>query len=278
MYFAKIPILIFVMRLFGVQSWLRYTGYFLLVFTALCFLASALWTGVHCSPGLHPVQDTNFLFGCVRSTIDTTVSRSSLSLAVDIVIFLLPLPSVAKLNLSQRKKVGVFIVFLTGSFGIAAAAASLYYQAGQSAQTSSNFTNAMLTAYVVASLENAIWDTNASSLYSIIECCTFLVVSCAPALRIFWVLYLSKTSLAIRLGVSGSKSGQGSDDLGPIAGPRSNSARRSEGNFTPNITVTTNAYIELDDAPRTGPATEYTAKINEGPDHTWTRSGNSWEK
>lgn len=147
MYFAKLPILIFVMRTFGIHKWLRYTGYFLIVFTALCFFAAAMWTGAKCSPGLHTV-DPIFLFSCVGATYHTTVSRNSLSLVVDLVIFALPLPFVFKLKLSRRKKIGVSLVFLTGSFGIVAAVVSLYYQTGQKSQTSSSITLAMLTTCV----------------------------------------------------------------------------------------------------------------------------------
>lgn len=42
-----VPIHIFVMRSFRVQSWLRYTSYFLMFFTAMFFLASAMWVGIH---------------------------------------------------------------------------------------------------------------------------------------------------------------------------------------------------------------------------------------
>lgn len=148
MYFAKLPILIFVMRTFGIHKWLRYTGYFLIVITALCFFAAAMWTGAHCSPGLH-IVDEIFLMACVKSTYETTVSRNSLSLVVDLVIFALPLPFVAGLKLSRRKKIGVSLVFLTGSFGIVAAVVSLYYQTGQASKSSSSITLAMLTTYAV---------------------------------------------------------------------------------------------------------------------------------
>lgn len=114
MYFAKLPVLIFLIRIFGIQKWLRYTAYFLMVITALGFLASALWTGLQCSPNLHKADEA-FLFNCVSATLYTTVSRNSLSLAVDLVIFFMPLPLIAQLKLARRKKIGVGLVFLAGS-------------------------------------------------------------------------------------------------------------------------------------------------------------------
>ncbi|GAB1316360.1 hypothetical protein MFIFM68171_06570 [Madurella fahalii] len=238
MYFAKLPILIFVMRTFGIHKWLRYTGYFLMVAMALCFFASAMWTGVHCSPGLHTV-DTAFLFSCVRSTYHSTVSRNSLSLVVDLVIFALPLPFVVNLKLSRRKKIGVALVFLTGSFGIIAAAVSLYYQTDQVAETSSSITNAMLT--------------------TIIECCTFLMVSCAPALRLFWSRYLGKTALAAKLGLNPSTAASTPQKSGDIASDR---YQESSGSGQAPIRVTTHRYIELEDASGSA-APAYTAKVND---------------
>ncbi|KXX80782.1 hypothetical protein MMYC01_203924 [Madurella mycetomatis] len=247
MYFAKLPILIFVMRTFGIHTWLRYTGYFLMIAMALCFFASAMWTGAHCSPGLHTV-DTLFLVSCVKSTYHTTVSRNSLSLAVDVVIFVLPLPFVVKLKLSRRKKIGVALVFLTGSFGIIAAVVSLYYQTGQAAETSSSITNAMLT--------------------TIIECCTFLMVSCAPALRLFWSRYLGKTAFAAKLGLDPSTAASTSRKSRDIILGQQQALSKSG---QEPIRVTTHHYIELQETSGTGvPA--YMAKVND----KWTH-GDVWE-
>lgn len=163
-----------------------------------------MWTGAHCSPGLHTV-DNVFLFSCVRSTYHTTVSRNSLSLVVDLVIFALPLPFVAKLKLSRRKKIGVFLVFLTGSFGIAASIVSLYYQTGQAPETSSSITLAMLTTCVIFFRFNSpTLVAQAHGFARIIECCTFIMVSCAAALRLFWSHYLARSAFAARLGLGPS--------------------------------------------------------------------------
>ncbi|KAK0662075.1 hypothetical protein QBC41DRAFT_32172 [Cercophora samala] len=239
MYFSKLPILIFVMRTFGIHKWLRHTGYFLIVFTAVCFFAAAMWTGAHCSPGLHTV-DLNFMFKCIDATFYTTVSRNCLSLVVDLIIFILPLPFVMKLKLSRRKKIGVSLVFLTGSFGIVAAVVSLYYQVGQKTQSSSSITLAMLT--------------------TIIECCTFLMVSCAPALRLFWSHYFGKSAFAVRLGLGNSKTGASSKMSKDASGGSGWGYSQTSGTAqkTP-IRVTTDHYVELHDVGQ-APHPTYAAK------------------
>ncbi|KAK4205439.1 hypothetical protein QBC40DRAFT_162446 [Triangularia verruculosa] len=251
MYFAKLPILIFVMRTFGIHRWLRHTGYFIIVFTAIGFFAAAMWTGAHCSPGLHTVN-VEFMFKCIDATFYTTVSRNCLSLVVDLVIFVLPLPFVVKLKLSRRKKIGVSLVFLTGSFGIVAAVVSLYYQVGQNTKSSSSITLAMLT--------------------TIIECCTFLIVSCAPALRLFWSHYFGKSAFAARLGLGNSTAGpsyQGSKDASRGSDWHHSQTPRSATN---PIRVTTDHYVELHDVAQAPVATN-TAKHHD----QWTNR-HVWER
>ena len=114
MYFAKLPLLLLFLRTFGIKKWLRYTCHSLMIFTALGFLASAMYTGIKCSPEIYD-PDVPFLFQCVGATFYTTVSRNVLSLVVDVVIFILPLPIILKLKLPLHKKIGIALVFLTGS-------------------------------------------------------------------------------------------------------------------------------------------------------------------
>ncbi|KAI1504831.1 hypothetical protein F5X99DRAFT_371110 [Biscogniauxia marginata] len=224
MYFAKLPLLILFLRSFGVKKWLRYTCYTLMVITAVGFLAAALYTGVNCSPEIHTSLGDPYLFRCVSATFYTTVSRNSLSLIVDMVIFVLPLPIVTKLKLPLRKKIGLALVFLTGTFALAAGTVSLYYQAGQLASTSSNITNAMLA--------------------TVIECCIVIIVSCAPAFRLFWTHYLKKSSLFSQFSESSSTTrSKGSQAVSTPGGvPKSSSGP---------IRVTTHHYIELRDYPNT---------------------------
>ncbi|KAF2683814.1 hypothetical protein K458DRAFT_42700 [Lentithecium fluviatile CBS 122367] len=222
MYFAKLPLLILFLRTFGIKKWLRYTCYFLVSFTAVGFLASAMYTGIQCSPEVYE-PGVPFLFQCVSATFYTTVSRNSLSLAVDVVIFILPLPIILKLKMALHKKIGIALVFLTGTFAIAAGVVSLYFQSSQIRSTSSNITNAMLT--------------------TVLECCIIIIVSCATALHLFWRNHLRKTSLFTRFGfgslasVTRSKRSR-TDDTTPLS-DRSKDPRA--------IRVTTDQYFELRD-------------------------------
>ncbi|KAK4172386.1 hypothetical protein QBC36DRAFT_362796 [Triangularia setosa] len=185
-------LLIFVMRTFGIHKWLRWTGYFFHRLHRTVFLYHRHVDWAHCSSGLHTV-DIPFMFNCVNATYYTVVLRNSVSLFVDVIIFIQPLPFVVKFKLSRRKKIGVALVFLNGGFGIIAAV-----------------------------------------------CCTFLIVSCAPALRLFWSHYFGKSAFATRLGLGDSMT------------------EGSSKNSQQPIKVTTDHYVELHDAAQ-APTPAYTS-------------------
>lgn len=72
-----------------------------------------LYAGINCSPDLHTVSPL-FMFGCVSALTDATIARGSISLALDIIMFILPLPVIAQLNMPLRRKIGLGFVFATG--------------------------------------------------------------------------------------------------------------------------------------------------------------------
>ncbi|KAF2877752.1 hypothetical protein BDV95DRAFT_555853 [Massariosphaeria phaeospora] len=223
MYFSKLPLLIFFLRTFGVKRWVRYTCYSLMTFTAVGFFASAMYTGIWCSPEIH-TADVPYLFNCVSATFYTTVSRNALSLAVDVVIFVLPLPIVLRLKMALHNKIGIALVFLTGSFALIAGVVSLYFQSSQIRSTSSNITNAMLT--------------------TVLECCIIIMVSCATALHLFWRNHLRRSALFSRFASTASTTmgtrSRKSQPRGTTLDGRSKSS-------TGPILVTTDHYIELRD-------------------------------
>lgn len=108
-------------------------------------LATLLYAGISCSPDLpQHVVAPPFLFSCVTALTDATIARGSLSLAMDVIMFVLPIPVITRLNMPLRRKIGLVFVFMTGLLAIAASALGLYFQKAQTGGTSSNFANALL--------------------------------------------------------------------------------------------------------------------------------------
>ncbi|KAL2756623.1 hypothetical protein ACRALDRAFT_2026664 [Sodiomyces alcalophilus JCM 7366] len=162
---AKAPILILFIRIFGVTHWLRRTCYVTLVLLFLLMVASGIWGSVLCSPEGRRV-DLAAMENCINRSLVVGVYNGVISLVVDIEIFLLPLPVLARLHLPTGQKIGVFAVFFTGLFAIIGAAISLYYRGTSLAGVETNQVGQMLGQVV----ENAVT----------------IMVGCAPSIRSFW--------------------------------------------------------------------------------------------
>ncbi|KAK3367760.1 hypothetical protein B0H63DRAFT_535858 [Podospora didyma] len=166
-YFAKVPILVLYLRIFGVYRWMRLACYGLLTAPFFVLSGSASYSAVMCAPDRR-VLDSTFSVGCMRAGLGTCVWNGSIALVADVVIFILPLPAISILRLPTRKKVGLYLVFLSGILGIAASAVALYYRSISLASFGSAST-------MVGEV-----------LGPVIECSIAIMVGCVPALSCFW--------------------------------------------------------------------------------------------
>ncbi|KAF2228640.1 hypothetical protein EV356DRAFT_537928 [Viridothelium virens] len=127
--FAKITFFIFYLQLFRPFKWLRILCYAGLVFTAITFpsflIAQLALATPH--PGeswLEMGQDPRDLKPLHYLSIPITAT----SFGIDIYTFVLPMLGLAKLKLSGRRKLGVFLVFLTGFAACISSFFGLYYK------------------------------------------------------------------------------------------------------------------------------------------------------
>lgn len=72
-----------------------------------------LYAGISCSPDLHQPTPP-FLFTCVAALTNATIARGSISLAIDVIVFILPIPIIVNLKMPLRRKIGVGLAFATG--------------------------------------------------------------------------------------------------------------------------------------------------------------------
>ncbi|KAK4221708.1 hypothetical protein QBC38DRAFT_448917 [Podospora fimiseda] len=168
-YFAKIPILLLYLRLFGgVYKWLRITCYMLFLIPVFVLAGSASYCTAYCVPERKTI-DGKFAHNCMESIAIICVFNGAFALVSDIIIFILPLPAIAQLTLAPKKKLGLFIIFLSGLLGVIACAVAVYYRA---------------IALSRFGQENA--NNIAEFLGPIVECSVALVVSSIPAMSSFW--------------------------------------------------------------------------------------------
>ncbi|KAI2792040.1 hypothetical protein POX_b02073 [Penicillium oxalicum] len=220
-YSAKLPLLFMLMRIFGIKRWLRWTCQFLVVFGTLGGLITLLYAGISCSPNLHRPTPP-FLFSCVTALTDATIARGSISLAIDVIVFILPIPVIVGLKMPLRRKIGLSLAFTTGLIAIGASALGLYFQAAQSHQSSTNFANALLV--------------------TIIESAIVIMVSCTPALHMFWTHHAGPLRKQLNLS-SVLVSHKSRDSTSKV---RDSADSDSNSNST-GITVSNHYYVELDE-------------------------------
>lgn len=112
-YSAKLPLLFMLIRAFGIKTWLRWSCVFLIIFGTLGGVITLLYAGISCSPDFHE-QTVPFLFSCITALTDATIARGSLSLVIDVAVFILPIPVIVNLKMTLRRKIGVAFAFGTG--------------------------------------------------------------------------------------------------------------------------------------------------------------------
>ncbi|KAK5655585.1 hypothetical protein OQA88_5516 [Cercophora sp. LCS_1] len=183
MWSSKTPILLLYIRLFGKpNTWLRVVSYIAILSTFVAFLIGICVVGAGCSPGRHATS-VDLLDACTAQANKVAFGLGFVALATDVVILALPLPVLVALRLPNREKVGLFVVFLAGTFAVIAGGTSSYFKwLSTSHKTSSNMRAAMLCR--------------------IVESCIAIIAGCVPATYAFWKTYVSKSPRFQRLSMA----------------------------------------------------------------------------
>ena len=110
---VKASLVFFFLRLFGTLSWVRATGYLVLILTFLSYFSYEVIVLVFCVPRSGEAWDSVILARCATSA-PATIAVGVCSVVADLVLFILPFPIIAGLTLSREKKRGLVLVFLLG--------------------------------------------------------------------------------------------------------------------------------------------------------------------
>ncbi|KAI0870671.1 hypothetical protein GGS24DRAFT_504563 [Hypoxylon argillaceum] len=174
-YFAKVPVLVLFTRLFGIRKWVQVTVWSSIAVGFVTFLAALLYSSVECSAGR--VYDAATEGACIQAAAKVGVVHGAASLALDIIIFIIPLSILSRLHLSTKKKIGLGLVFAVGIIAIAASAVALSFKVPSALGTaiSQQGTNSIILSFVEASIA--------------------IIVGCVPAIRSFWLNQLPSLSI-----------------------------------------------------------------------------------
>ncbi|KAI0006986.1 hypothetical protein F4779DRAFT_594136 [Xylariaceae sp. FL0662B] len=177
-FFAKIPIFILYIRLFGVVKWVRLVSYLAISATLLQFVAGSSVVIATCYPGRH-VLDGDFVAECLRWDNGVVLWNGIIAVVTDIVLFVIPFPIIVSLQLPRNKKTGLAVMFLVGILGIAIGTFSLYWR---------------ILAFLSGSK-----GTLTLVLSTTGECSIAIIIGCVPAIPPLWADYISNTALYLRI-------------------------------------------------------------------------------
>ncbi|KAM7190978.1 hypothetical protein V8F20_009516 [Naviculisporaceae sp. PSN 640] len=173
LWFTKAPILLLYIKIFGINRWLRYVSWLTLGGAATVYIAGLIYTLVNC-----PIDPSKANFvayqSCAHSNTLTGVISGFVSVVVDAIMFILPIPIILELKLERSKKIGLAVTFFWGILGIVASTVSLYYKWEALGGDATHF----IVPIMCFTLEAII----------------AVIVGCAPAMKGFWSLYISKSS------------------------------------------------------------------------------------
>jgi hypothetical protein len=113
MWCSKAPVLLLFITLFGVHRWLRFMSYTTMAVLGAAVITAAAVTTAACDLR-NQTPSPLFLLDCSNTASQVGVGLGVISVVVDVIIMVIPLPVVAKLKLPTHKKVGLAIIFTSG--------------------------------------------------------------------------------------------------------------------------------------------------------------------
>ncbi|VUC22502.1 unnamed protein product [Clonostachys rosea] len=113
-YFAKSPLLLLYVQLFNVKTWVRIASYGTLAIAFVLYVVSFSYATADCVLGAKDVIQQTEVDFCVDKAYIVNIANAAISLASDLIIFIIPLPIIARLNLRKSKRLGIAFIFFWG--------------------------------------------------------------------------------------------------------------------------------------------------------------------
>lgn len=253
-FMGKITLLALYLKIFGHMTKVRWSIYAVSVF-ALTILVMTPLDATKCGniPGQgwglqNPACSETFLYGIVQGVV---------SLVIDLYILILPIPIIARLNMERKKRIGVLIIFLTGTIAIIADGIVMKYR---------------IDLYAAKDIS---WAGFLINLCSVVETGISVVVSSMPTLAKFGRQHLFQWGYFITLRSYFSNSRKSSSTPSGSTGysnakPKKRPDPYSIGMPTDNSVTQlySNAYIELEDHGHLAPTNEKNIKRTVSVDQT----------
>ncbi|KAK2023694.1 hypothetical protein LX32DRAFT_132227 [Colletotrichum zoysiae] len=164
---TKLSILIFYLRLFN-EPWFRVFCYVMLALTAMFGLGQMLVITFICTPISYnwTQWDGKHLGKCGDVTL-MTFCNGGINLALDFILFVMPVTQFIKVSWATKKKIGVSLIFLVG----------LLVTASSSVR--------MATVAMFGHTNNPTYDFKQLSIWSLVEMHLSVICACMPGMTAF---------------------------------------------------------------------------------------------
>ncbi|KAF2121687.1 hypothetical protein BDV96DRAFT_627957 [Lophiotrema nucula] len=126
--FLKTTFFILYLSLFDQLRWARLCSWFGLVVTALTYSVLAICVFVFATPRRGETWFAHQTTPAEKRTLQLSVPQSIIGLIIDLYILLIPVIGVSGLKLSLKRKIGVILIFLSGTMACVCSACSIYYR------------------------------------------------------------------------------------------------------------------------------------------------------
>ncbi|KAI1346871.1 hypothetical protein F5Y01DRAFT_296904 [Xylaria sp. FL0043] len=180
---TRISILCFYLKIFP-QKHIRWSSYALIAINAADFIAFVAATVFLCSPiyGAWTFWDGSFTGHCNNLHLQSWI-QAGVNIVLDLLVIILPLPSLMKLSTSKERKIRIIIMFALGFFITVISILRLR------------------TLVVFANSTNVSYDYVEPGLYSVIEASVSIIVGCLPSVRALLITVMPKCFGTSRSGL-----------------------------------------------------------------------------
>ncbi|KAI9835622.1 MAG: hypothetical protein M1838_005271 [Thelocarpon superellum] len=191
MFFVKFSILLMYLRIFTTNRFIKYSSYFLIIYTAGYGFPGALTSIFGCRP-LAKGWDVHIKTGYCVNFAHLAVAANVLNIVGDFFIFLLPLPAIWHLHLPIRQRFAVMAVFVVGLFVC--------------------IISALRLSELIRNLDNpdVTWVTLTLNIWNTVEINLGIACGCAPAMKPLFKYLDPRSSLLDPRSWGSKQSGKGS--------------------------------------------------------------------
>lgn len=163
-YFVKVSIVTFYLRLATIDSNLRKASLAVIAFLTVFYFSSQTTTTLQCLP----VQSNWDLTGKPKKCINTEVYfyvLAVLNIIIDITILALPIPTLKNIKRGTRDKIALFVIFGVGGFSCLSSIIRLY------------------TIKIFTGSKDPFWDGVPINIWSMIEINVAIICASVPAMK-----------------------------------------------------------------------------------------------